>query len=155
MAVGIDETRTFKPLNVAILNGHDDVAMMLLSAGASVDARNRGGFTPLHAAAYVGEPVIAAALLDHGANIDDQRNKAGVTPLSIAAEQGRTEVARILIERGAGLELAERNGYTPLTRALWRNQAKVIALLQASGALCQPVEILEEPTYSTCMQGQK
>lgn len=143
------------PLNLAILAGHDDVALMLLEAGASVEARNRGGFTPLHAAAYAGAPDIAAALLDRGADVNDRRNKAGVTPLSVAAEQGNAEVAKVLLDHGAGIEVAEQNGYTPLTRALWRNQDKVIALLQAAGARCQPVEILGEPTYSKCMSGQK
>lgn len=143
------------PLNLAVLGGHQSVALLLLEAGASVDARNRGGFTPLHAAAYAGATEIASTLLDRGADINDKRNTAGVTPLSIAAEQGYVDVAKVLIERGAEIELAEQNGYTPLTRALWRNHAKVIALLRASGARCQSVEILGEPTYSKCMTKQQ
>jgi ankyrin repeat protein len=73
----------------------------------------------------------------------------------IAAEQGHTDVVRVLIGHGANLELAEQNGYTPLTRAIWRGQSAVIALLQGAGARCQPVEILEEPAHSDCMAGQK
>lgn len=143
------------PLTLAILAGHGDVALILLEAGASVDARNRGGFTPLHAAAYAGAPALASALLERGADADDRQNKAGVTALSIAAEQGHAEVARVLIDQGAGMEIAEQNGYTPLTRALWRNHGAVIAVLQGAGALCQPVEILDEPTHATCLAGQR
>ena len=118
-------------------------------------ARNRGGFTALHAAAFAGAPEIASALLDRGADVNDKRNKAGVTPLSVAAEQGHAQVAKILIDHGADIELTEQNGYTPLTRALWRNQEKVVALLHAAGARCQPVEIMGEPAYSKCITGQK
>lgn len=143
------------PLTLAILAGHGDVAMMLLEGGAAVGARNRGGFTPLHAAAYAGTPAVAAALLERGADADDRQNKAGVTALSIAAEQGHAEVAKVLINHGAGMEIAEQNGYTPLTRALWRNHTAVIAVLQAAGALCQPVEILDEPTHATCLDGRR
>ena len=143
------------PLNLAIVHGHDDVAIMLLEAGASVDARNRGGFTPLHSAAYADRPAVAAALIERGANIEDQGNKAGVTPLSVAAEEGNADVAAVLIENGAEVDVTERNGYTPLSRALWRNRDRVVALLQAAGAVCQPEEILGEPTYAKCMAGQK
>ncbi len=94
-------------------------------------------------------------LLDAGADVNDRGNKAGVSPLSVAAEEGHAEVAKVLIDRGAEIELAEQNGYTPLTRALWRGQQQVIAVLRAAGASCQPVEILGEPDYAKCMAGQK
>jgi len=143
------------PLIRSILDGQPTVAMLLLDRGAAIDTRNRGGFTALHAAAYAGSSEIAEALIARGANINDQANKAGVSPLLIAAEQGHIDVLRVLINHGANLELAEQNGYTPLTRAIWRGQSAVIALLQSAGARCQPVEILEEPAYSNCMTGQK
>lgn len=151
---GLDEFGE-TPLIRSILDGQAAVAMLLLDRGAAVNARNRGGFTALHAAAYAGTSDVAEALIARGADIDDRENKAGVSPLSVAAEEGRADVARVLIDHGANLELAELNGYTPLTRAIWRGQREVIALLQGAGARCQPVEILEEPAYSDCLAGQK
>jgi ankyrin repeat protein len=142
-------------LTAAILERQDGLALLLLDRGARTDGRNAGGFTPLHAAAYVDATDIAALLLDRGAAIDDQENKAGVTPLSIAAEENRLQVAGLLLDRGANIEQTEMNGYTPLTRALWRGHADMVTLLQRYGAKCQPVEILEEPAYSECMAGQK
>ena len=50
-------------------------------------ARNAGGFTPLHAAAYSGSVPIAELLLDKGAVLEDAANKAGVTPLMVAVEE--------------------------------------------------------------------
>ena len=142
------------PLNLAILGDHVLVASLLIDRGADVQAGNRGGFTPLHAAAFVNQVEIAAKLLAQGADVNDQKNKAGVSPLSVASEEGSAEVAKVLIDHGADLEATEQNGYTALTRAIWRGQAEVISLLQKSGAKCQPVEVLEEPAYSDCMAGQ-
>jgi ankyrin repeat protein len=142
------------PLNTAILEGHVLVASLLIDGGADIQARNRGGFTPLHAAAYVNAVEIAERLLGKGADVNDQQNKAGGTALSVASEEGHAGVAKVLIAHGADLEAGERNGYTPLTRALWRGQNEVVALLQKSGAKCQPAETLEEPAYSECVAGQ-
>ncbi len=141
-------------LNTAILEGHVSVAGLLIDRGAHLGARNKGGFTPLHAAAYANAVEIAEQLLSRGADVNDQQNKAGGTALSVASEEGHAGVAKVLIVHGADLEAGERNGYTPLTRALWRGQNEVVALLQKSGAKCQPVEILEEPAYSECVAGQ-
>ncbi len=142
------------PLITAIIGGHVLVASLLIDRGADIQARNKGGFTPLHAAAYANVVEIAEKLLSRGADVKDQMNKAGVTPLSVASEEGHPGLVKVLIDHGADLEAGERNGYTPLTRALWRGQKEVVALLQKSGAKCQPVEILEEPAYSECVAGQ-
>ena len=142
------------PLILAILNGHNDVAAFLVEQGADIQARNRGGFTPLHAAAYVGNLDIAELLVAEGADIGDQQNKAGVSSLSVASEEGRVSVARALIEHGADLEAVEHNGYTSLSRALWRGHEDIVALLQRSGAECQPEDILGEPVYAECVAGR-
>ncbi len=141
-------------LNTAILEGHVSVAGLLIDRGADLGARNRGGFTALHAAAYVNAVEIAERLLGKGADVNDQQNKAGGTALSVASEEGHAGVAKVLIAHGADVEAGERNGYTPLTRALWRSHKEVVALLHSSGAKCQSVEILEEPAYSECVTGQ-
>lgn len=143
------------PLILAILEGHVEVAELLIEQGADISARNEGGFTPLHAAAYVGDVETAEQLLVSGADVNDQDNKAGVSPLSVAAEEGQVAVARVLVEHGAELEAGDQNGYTALTRALWRGHRDVVAVLQQAGAVCQPVEVLEEPAYSECVAGQR
>lgn len=150
---GLDENGE-TPLTLAILNGQSAATAFLLERGADIEARNRGGFTPLHAAAYVDDVDAAERLLAKGADVGDRRNKAGVSPLSVAAEQGHVAVARVLIERGADLEAGDQNGYTALSRALWRGQENVVVLLQESGAMCQPEEILGEPVHSECVAGR-
>ncbi|MCP5086108.1 MAG: ankyrin repeat domain-containing protein [Rhodobacteraceae bacterium] len=141
-------------LTAAILSGSDAIVPLLLDSGAGIANRNSGGFTPLHAAAYTNNESVAALLVERGASIDDQQNKAGVTALSIAAEENHLGVARVLTDHGAGVDLADMNGYTPLTRAIWIGHTDVAQLLIAAGAKCQPVEILEEPAYSNCLKLQ-
>jgi ankyrin repeat protein len=142
------------PLNLAIVGDNATLALLLIDRGAEIQARNEGGFTPLHAAAYSNAVAIAERLIDMGADLNDRTNKAGVSPLNVASEESHADVVKLLIERDADLEAGDRNGYTALTRALWRGHENVASVLQAAGAKCQPVEILEEPIYSQCMEGQ-
>ena len=143
------------PLTSAVLGGHEELAVLLLDRGADIRASNSGGFTPLHAAAYSNALGLAERLIDLGIDVTDRNNKAGVPPLHVAAEEGHAEVAKLLIDRGADVEAHEANGYTALTRAIWRGHTDVMAVLKAAGAKCQPVGIVDEPTYSQCMEGQR
>jgi ankyrin repeat protein len=68
------------------------VAERLLAAGADPNARQLGGFVPLHAAAQNGDKALAELLLDHGADpsleTDDGRSAA-----AIARAAGHDELA--------------------------------------------------------------
>ena len=142
------------PLNSAILSGHESLAFLLIERGADIHARNEGGFTPLHAAAYGNAVPVAERLIEMGADVNERMNKAGVAPLNVASEEGNAEVTKLLVDRGADVEAEDQNGYTALTRAIWRGHEGVVAILQAAGAKCQSAEILEEPAYSQCLEGQ-
>lgn len=71
------------------------MAELLIESGADIGARNAGGFTPLHAAAYAGDVAIAELLIAEGADINDAQNQAGVTPLFPAIEEDHTAVAEL------------------------------------------------------------
>jgi uncharacterized protein len=152
----LEQVRTLigQGADVNALGENGEPPLILAILGGQPGVFDEGGFTPLHAAAYVDNVDAAELLLAKDADVNDQQNKAGVTPLSVAAEEGSAAVVQLLIERGAALEAAEQNGYTPLTRALWRGHKEVVMLLQRSGAECQPVETLEEPAYSECVAAQ-
>ncbi len=89
-----------RPLHSAV--AHHDAALAprlaapLLEAGADPDARQEGGFAPLHEAAYNGNVELIHLLLRHGARVDP-RNDAGATPRDLALEQGHEEAARLLL----------------------------------------------------------
>jgi len=116
-------------------------------------ARNKGGLTPLHAAAYSGSAEVVQLLLDHGAKLEDKANVSGATPLMVAAEENRVAVAELLIDRGADLSIPDRDGFTPLTQAWAKKQTEMVRLLKGRGATCQPVEILgTEDYYRRCVE---
>ena len=100
-------------------------------------ARNSGGFTALHAAAYRGSAPVAALLLDSGAARDDAENKAGTIPLFIAAEMDHPAVVELLIAKGSDVSGPESHGYSALTRALWRGHTDMVKLLKRHGLTCQ------------------
>jgi uncharacterized protein len=123
----------------------------LLSKGANVMARNSGGFTPLHAAAYAGSVPIAKLLLEKGAALDDADNKAGVTPLMITGEENHLELAEFLLAKGADVNHAEIHGYLPITRALWKGNKDIVRLYKSHGVACPSVKILgSEEWYRQC-----
>lgn len=78
-------------LHCAAFWGRDDIAMMLIDAGAEVNALTDGKATPLHDAARMGSVKIAKMLLDHGAKPDAHDNE-GETPLDWSRELRRYRV---------------------------------------------------------------
>ena len=71
------------------------VVSRLLAAGADVNARAGGGYTPLHIAAFDGDAALLNTLLAHGADAE-ARADDGKTALAIADERGHTLAARRL-----------------------------------------------------------
>jgi ankyrin repeat protein len=83
-----------QPLHSAAA-GRREVCALLLDAGASADARQQGGFTPLHEAALNGDDALVDALLSHGADpslTDDDDNTAA----DHAARNGHRSLAERL-----------------------------------------------------------
>ena len=83
--------------------------MLLIEAGADVDARTTGrnaadaGETPLHWAASNDDVDVARVLIDCGADIEAPDGSIG-TPLENAIGYACLGVARLLVERGAKVE---------------------------------------------------
>ena len=108
-----------------------------LEAGASANARNKDGFTPLILAAGHGRTAIANALIDKGADIEARsRGSASKwTALMYAAYEGQTETVKALIAKGANVNAEEEVfGSTALTYATRQGHTKIVALLKAAGA---------------------
>jgi ankyrin repeat protein len=122
---------------------------------AAIEARNDRGLTPLHAAAYGGHVDTAAALIEHGAAIDDNQNRYHTTPLIVAAEDGHTDVVRLLIDKGANIEAAEANGFTALSQAGAVEKWDTVDVLIKAGAICQPKEVAGEWWWKECNTRRK
>lgn len=77
--------------------GSRDVATLLFSKGADLEAATDQGWTPLHLAALHNNGPLAEQLLGRGAKVD-AKDKSGRTPLDLAG--GSEPVTRILSEAG-------------------------------------------------------
>lgn len=137
-------------LLVASLAGHTEVVALLLERGADINIRNKGGLTALHAAAYGGKLDIVKLLVAKGAAINDNQNFYKMSPLHAAAEEGHTDVVAFLLANKADVEAKERNGYTPLTQAGWREHWDAAGLLMKAGATCQKSDLVGDWLYQEC-----
>jgi ankyrin repeat protein len=82
--------------------------------------------TPLHVAIYFGLFEVArSSFMDMAKRVD----AAGSTPLHIAATQGSTKLVEGLLDAGARLDVADRNGYFPLHRAVRHGNYETVAIL--------------------------
>jgi adenosylhomocysteine nucleosidase len=93
------------------------------------------GFTALHLATFLGPPEAAAVLLEAGAEVEaPSRNPMGVRPVnSAAAGRHPVEHLRQLLAHGADPNGAQASGHTALDEARHRDDAAMIALLEAAG----------------------
>ena len=59
-------------------------------------------------------------------------------------------MAELLIARGADLAAEEAHGYTPLSRATFKERAEMMALLKRHGAECQPADVMGKHAHDIC-----
>ena len=82
---------SFTALHYAAARGHEGVARLLLSAGASVEARTADGETAMHLACDGGHDGVVQLLLDFGARTDAKsRSSLDETPL-FSASRGSSD----------------------------------------------------------------
>ncbi len=112
------------------------VALELGNSAKNVTSRYDG--TALIAAAHLGHAEVVRTLIRAGAPLDHVNN-LGWTALieSIVLGDGgpsHTATLRALVEAGANVNLADRNGATPLTLAKARGYREMAAILEKAGA---------------------
>ena len=84
-------------------NDQTNITKLLITKGATIDAKDKDKNTPLHFAAMSGNAGIAELLIENGADTNAQ-NKYGYTPLFktiIPSNDSHTDIANLLIENGA------------------------------------------------------
>lgn len=133
----------FSTLRMAVEYKYIHLLGELHRRGADVLAAASNGDTLLHYAAYEGDPVVLRQLLDYGVDSSVAR-KDGSSPLIVlfrdcgTAKDGFLDCAKLLINHGAHVSGADREGYTPLHRALSRHGPESIKLLLNHGADVAP-----------------
>jgi ankyrin repeat protein len=121
------------PLQLAVENGHEAVARLLLEKGAAMEAKDSEGRTPLLVAAENGHEAVFRLLLEKGAAIE-ARNEWMQTPLHLAVRNRHEAVVRLLLENGAAIEAMDSELHTPLYVAAESGNEVAIRLLLENSA---------------------
>lgn len=126
------------PYLYAGARGHIEILKMTLAHGADLKSTNRYGGTALIPAAERGHVETARTLIDAGVDVDHV-NKLGWTALLEAVILGdggerHRRIVDLLIKARADVNLADRDGVTPLQHARTRGYDAIEELLIAAGA---------------------
>ncbi|GFS33566.1 hypothetical protein Acr_00g0029330 [Actinidia rufa] len=97
------------PLHLAVSNGYERCARVLVGAGADVNARSKDGRTALYRAAAAGDRRMVEMLIEFGADPTIGSIDCGRSALDVARDKGHKEVIEIL-ERGEAVLDAARRG---------------------------------------------
>lgn len=126
-------TYGFNAFTTAVAAGNEEVAGMLLAAGAKL---NEGAhmLTPLQFAASAGNVNMIRFLVSHGADVNYGAKKGEQTALLSAIYGAHAEAVKTLIELKASVNTKTKDGDTPLTAARKGDQEDIIAILKAAGA---------------------
>ena len=118
--------------------GYTEILRATLAAGADFQVRNRFGGNALIPACERGHVDTVELMLTTRIDVDHVNN-LGWTCLLEAVILGdggarHQRIVQMLIARGANLNLADREGVTPLQHARRRGQQQVAQMLQTAGA---------------------
>ena len=126
---------------VTIASVANDVEMLKLALAAGASARNVTSpyeGTALIAAAHLGHADVVKTLIAAKAPLDHVNNLGWTALIEavILGDGGRNHVecVRALVNAGAKLELADRQGVTPLGHARRRGYTEIISILERAGA---------------------
>jgi uncharacterized protein len=120
-------------ISLPAANGSLETLEAVLSHGATPDASDASGLTPLMCAAFMGHAAIAARLLRDGAAADT-RDEKGYTALMFAANAGKAEVVDVLLAAGADPNARDNDRSTPLMFAAQHGFDDCVRRLLARGA---------------------
>jgi len=129
----------YTALHRACYEDNLQVATLLLSEGAEIDATSKGGWTPLHSACHWNAFRCVRLLLENGANINARTN-GGLTPLLCACSGNvNTRETLIILLNEPGLDvdaksnidesaedLAKRNGNLHYLFEMFRKSTRKI-----------------------------
>lgn len=102
-------------------------ARELLKSGASPNARDYWGDSPLLVAVRLDDPELVQILLDAGANVDVKGR--GYTPLGLSARNNNLAILRLLQRAGADPDRKSDDGDYPIHGAVRAGHADAVVLL--------------------------
>ena len=151
-------------LHVAASEGHTDLVVLLMNAGANPNRSDRWGGSPLDDAQRHGHPEVAKVLRERGGRLGSRDHGAALieaacqndleaasflildgtdvdsadydqrTALHLASSEGHLSMVSTLIAANADVSCRDRWGGQPLDDALRRGHSACVALLREHGA---------------------
>ncbi|HYD99730.1 MAG TPA: ankyrin repeat domain-containing protein [Alphaproteobacteria bacterium] len=133
----------------------DDVSSVKseLLRGASPNAADSRGQTPLMIAAANGNGEMTGLLLRHGARVGDA-DALGNTALIRAVESGADEVVDQLMAAGANVNKANRQGVTPLMAAARAGRDDFVDRFLKSGAKVDQLDFAGRSALAWAQDGR-
>lgn len=133
------ERDRYDAVTIAAVADDEDTLRVLLSLGASAKLiTSRYDGTALIAAAHLGHHGVVKQLIAAGAPLDHVNNLHWTALIEsiVLGDGGRrhVETLRALVSAGANLQLADRNGNTPLKLAQGRRYRAMVEILEQAGA---------------------
>ena len=93
-----------KPAWLSIFNaaeqGNIEAVKKHLADGVDVNKKDKGGYTPLHWAAFRGHKEVVELLIAKGAEVNAKCYEFAATPLDLATIQDYVEIKKLLVKHG-------------------------------------------------------
>jgi ankyrin repeat protein len=163
-------TRGYNALMLAAQYDHQDVARVLLDAGANtglltstsgsgapvvIDSNNENNnWSNVMVAAWYGDQEILSMFLDASdQHLNTPCDKKQMTPLHAAMSQGNCNTAAILINAGANVDALDSDGKTPLHYAAQDGNYKCLMTLMHAGADASIADDMGNTAYTLAQAG--
>jgi len=115
-----------------------EMARLLISHGADVNARDEDTKTPLYWACQWQNYDVVKQLIDHGAKANLVEDGHGLRrnyyPLIVAAQKRKPEIVQLLLDAGAHVDVRDEDDSTPLYIACRNGRSDIARLLIEAGA---------------------
>jgi ankyrin repeat protein len=126
---------TLDVFDAAAVGDVDRLRSLLDDEPDLVNSVSTDGYTPLHLAAFFGQPKIVELLLARSADTDAvAANGSNLRPLNSAAAAGHASIAHLLLDHGAEVDPRQNLGFTPLHSAAHNGDRVMAHLLLERGA---------------------
>ncbi|KRG06356.1 uncharacterized protein Dmoj_GI11891, isoform B [Drosophila mojavensis] len=131
--ITLNNNNGFNALHHAALKGNPSAMKILLTKTNRpwiVEEKKDDGYTALHLAALNNHVEIAELLVHMGKANMDRQNVNQQTALHLAVERQHVQIVKLLVQDGADLNIADKDGDTPLHEALRHHTLSQLKQLQ-------------------------
>ncbi len=131
-SIDLGEDNGYTPLACAAAQGNQEILEILIKGSAALDLPDGRGLTALAYAAKSGNIRMVMTLL---ASAEEQGVKLALDAALLgASEKGHGRVLELLIAAGADVNVTDKEGRTPIMRAVLSDQIETLGILVKAGA---------------------